>query len=323
VQGESRGRNVPTLRALGDAFIDRHAQPKKLSWVEDMRKFRRDVYPALGDVRADLITTRDIVGLLDSIHDRNAPIQANRTLALVRKLFNWAIGEGYPVDANPAAGIRVRTKEIARMRVLTEEELRDFWCALDGPGFDKTTAEALRLQLLVGARSHEVTGMTRNELVLDETPPLWVLPRSRATGRREVSRPLPPLALAVIWRRLEAAGASPFIFASPTESSRPLVPEAPRRAIQRAAQRQLIPSGFTPNDLRRTCQTFWRKRDVGEDVVTRILGLTPRLTGVHVGSSTSPHALDEMLSALVGWEAHLLSIVGAGQHIRHHRHADN
>jgi integrase len=87
------------------------------------------------------------------VFDRGAPIGANRTLALLRKLFNWASAEGYLQSPNPAAGVPIRAKESARRRVLSEGELRSFWRALDGLGFDEVTADALRLELLLGAHS--------------------------------------------------------------------------------------------------------------------------------------------------------------------------
>ena len=173
------GRGSLSLEVLGETFITRYAKPKKRSWAEDERKLKRDVNPALGNFRADLVTKSDIVRLLDAIHDRGAPIHANRTLALVRKLFNWAIAEGYLAQANPAQGIPMRAKEKPRKRTLSEHEINIFWNALDGPGFESVTADALRLQLLLAARIREVTGMERQELALDQPIPVLKLPRFR------------------------------------------------------------------------------------------------------------------------------------------------
>jgi hypothetical protein len=86
--------------------------PKKRSWAEDERKLKRDVNPELGDVRADLVTKADVVRLLDAIHDRGAPILANRVLSLLRKVFNWAIAESYLAGLNPTQGIPMRAKEM-------------------------------------------------------------------------------------------------------------------------------------------------------------------------------------------------------------------
>jgi integrase len=302
------GRGILSLRALGDIFIVRYAKPKKRSWAEDERKLKVDVYPVLGDVRADLVTKLDIVRLLDGIHDRGAPIHANRTLSLVRKLLNWGVAEGY-IAANPAVGIPMRAKEHARTRVLTEEEIRIFWSALDGSGFDEVTADALRLQFLLGARIREITGMVRDELALKEAVPLWTLPASRAKGGRDVPRPLPRMALEIVRRRLAAAPDSRFVFASPFNSSQPIIPQAPTRAVKRAADRGLIPAGFTPHDLRRTCRTFWAKLGLSETVAKKLLGHAPPRTDVTAAVYDQYGYVVEMQTALLRWERHLARLL--------------
>jgi integrase len=330
------GRGRPSVKELGEAFIKRYAKPNKKRWSEDERILEHDVYPVLGDCRADLVTKLDVVRLLDGISDRGAPIQANRTLALVRKLFNWGVAEGYLQTANPASGVPARAKENVRRRVLTEEELRAFWHALDGPGFEDVTADALRLQLLLGARILEVTGMARTELALGESP-TWTLPAIRAKANRDVPRPLPHLALAILRRRLEAAQESPFVFASPIDLSQPIIAQAPTRALRRAGETgRILPlpakrnargrpvalkpadraafwdsRGFTPHDLRRTCRTFFAKLGIAETVAKKILGHVPPRSDVTASVYDQHNYLPEMREALERWEAHLLRIVGA------------
>lgn len=326
------GRDVPSLKKLGETFIARYAKPKKRSWAEDARKLEADVYPELGDARADLITKPDFVRLLDAIHDRGAPVAANRTLSVIRKLFNWAIAEGY-LETNPASGIPLRAKEHARRRVLTEPELRTFWKALDGPGFEDVTADALKLQLLLGARIREVTGMTRAELDLECKVPVWTLPAARAKGARDVSRPRSDLALAIIRRRLAATPKSQFVFASPFDHTQPITPRAPGRALQRAGQEGLIlpqpeqdrvaedrrlaaaernllwsEVGFVPHDLRRTCRTFWAKLGISETVAKKLLGHVPPKADVTASVYDQYTYIPEMLNALRRWESHLLAI---------------
>jgi integrase len=304
------GRGAPSVRTLGETFIKRYARPNKRSWAEDARKLEREIYPVLGGHRADLVTKSDIVRLLDAIHDRGAPVQANRMLSLLRKLFNWAAAEGYLESPNPAAGLPMRAKENVRRRVLTEEELHTFWHAIDnGVGFEDITADALRLQLLLGARVREVTGMARCELALEQEIPLWVLPAARAKSGRDVPRPLPPMALAIIRRRLSAIGDNPFVFISPIDPSQPIIAQAPSQAIRRAAQRGLVPSEFTPHDLRRTARTFWAKLGVMPEIARRILGHAPPRSDVDAIVYDQHLYLDEMLQALRQWEARLVSIV--------------
>ena len=174
--------------------------------------------------------------LLNAIVDRGAPIQANRTSALVRKLFNWAVAEGY-LEASPAQAIPTRANEQARKRVLSAEELSDFWKALDDGVFEEITADALRLQLLLGARVREVTGMARSELSQEANRTIWTLPASRSKSGREVARPLPPLARSIVERRLKASADCLFVFSSLASApGRPLTARAPSNALRRAGE---------------------------------------------------------------------------------------
>ena len=304
------GHDVLTVKTLGETFITRHAKPQKRSWAEDERTLEHDIVPALGNVRADLVTKPDVVRMLDAITDRGAPIQANRCLSLIRKLFNWAAAEGYISTANPAQGIPKRAREVVRKRTLTEDEMRAFWRALDGPGFDTVTADALRLQLLLGARILEITGMARSELELEADVPLWTLPAARSKGNRDVPRPLPPMALAIIRERINASR-SAFVFASPINAVQPILRGAPTKALKRAADRGMIPSGFTPHDLRRTCRTNWARLGIAETVAKKLLGHVPPKSDVTAAVYDQHDYLSEMQAALALWEDRLIKIVSA------------
>jgi integrase len=297
-----------SFKVLGETYVTRYAKPKKRSWAEDERKLKVNVYPLLGACRADLVTKLDIVRLVDAIHDRGAPILANRTLGLIRKLYNFAVADGY-VETNPARGIPMRSKEFSRTRTLSEEEIRAFWQALDGPGFEDVTADALRLQLLLGARIREVTSMERSELALECTDPVWTLPAHKAKGGRDVPRPVLPTALDILRRRIEAIGRSRFVFASPYDSSQPIIPQAPTRAVKRAADRGLVPAGFTPHDLRRTARTYWAMLGIEPTLAKKILGHAPPKSDVDATVYDQYTYAGEMRRALGRWEERLLAIV--------------
>ena len=220
--------------------------------------------PEFGSRLASDLTKADIVRAVDRIADRGAGIAANRTLALLRKLYNWAMAEGL-VEANPAAGIPMRAKEQSRERVLDDGEIASFWSALGVSGFDAATADVLRLQLLLGARIREVTDLHVSELDFAGAEAVWRLPRERAKAGRAIVRPLPPLAVAIIKRRLHDDA---FVFASRTNPGRPMTPRAPARAVRRAAQKGLLPFGFTPHDLRRTAATKLAALGVEEAVAS-------------------------------------------------------
>ena len=81
-----------SVAAVVERFLQRHTRAKNRRQSAEAveRTFRRVVLPAWGTRRIQEITRRDIVQLLDEVVDRGTPVLANRTLAHVRKLFNWA-----------------------------------------------------------------------------------------------------------------------------------------------------------------------------------------------------------------------------------------
>jgi hypothetical protein len=63
----------------------------KRSIDEKRRALAKDALPAFGNWPMNTITRTDVRNLLDSTADRGAPIHANRMLAYLRRLFNWAV----------------------------------------------------------------------------------------------------------------------------------------------------------------------------------------------------------------------------------------
>ena len=57
------------------------------------------------------ITRRDVVALLDAIVDRGVPVTANRTLTVVRKMFNWAI-ERSLIETSPFDHVKPPAAEV-------------------------------------------------------------------------------------------------------------------------------------------------------------------------------------------------------------------
>ena len=99
-------------------FIERHAKANNRSWRESARLLglllSQDEPNTLAAVKGGLvarwgerkigdIARIDVIDLLDAIIARGAPIVANRTLACLRKLFNWAL-ESELITASPCVG---------------------------------------------------------------------------------------------------------------------------------------------------------------------------------------------------------------------------
>ncbi len=118
-----------TFGALAALYIERHAKRTKRTWQEDERILAHGLLPAWKDTSVRSLTRRQVRELLDGIADR-APIMANRTLALVSKILNFGVDREW-IDANPAARLAKPSREVSRERVLTDDEIRHLWTALD------------------------------------------------------------------------------------------------------------------------------------------------------------------------------------------------
>lgn len=121
-------RQAPTVAELATQYLELYAKVQKRSWDEDARLLTREVLPVWGQRQAQAITRREVVLLLDTLMARGVPILANRTLALVRKMFNWAISRDL-LAHNPCVQVQAPGKEHPRERVLSAEEIRVVWAA--------------------------------------------------------------------------------------------------------------------------------------------------------------------------------------------------
>ncbi len=94
VQGEDPAaekrsdREAASFEVVAHAFIEDAKAKGRRSWPEMQRALDHDVLPGWRKRRAKDITARDVRELLDAIVSRGAPIQANRTFAVIRRLFN-------------------------------------------------------------------------------------------------------------------------------------------------------------------------------------------------------------------------------------------
>jgi hypothetical protein len=122
---KERDREAPTFKRLADRYIEEYAKPRKRTWEKDRRLLESNLIPALGRKKAHLITRAE----LTAIKNRPAPIEANRTYEVARKLYNWAIDEE-TLTESPAFKLAKPAEEIGRERTLTADELQTFWQAL-------------------------------------------------------------------------------------------------------------------------------------------------------------------------------------------------
>ncbi len=311
-------RQAPTFKQLANTYLELHAKPRKKSASRDERILDRDVLPVWGPHKAEAITRRDVIALLDCIVARGAPIQANRTLALVRKVFNFAIGRDI-VQHNPCYRVPAPGVEHQRDRVLSDDELKAFVRNLPTASMSTLSKLVLRLQLLTAQRCGEVIGMRWDEVDLDSG--WWTIPATRAKNKLAHRVPLSPVAKAVLQEVRSMNLGTVHVFPSPRLAEEQAAPDAQKKrkdvpmvetAVSRALLRaidQLGTAQFTPHDLRRTAASHMTGMGVSRLVVSRILNHVERgVTAVY-----DRHSYDaEKRAALERWAARVGELMAAG-----------
>lgn len=302
-------RSAIRLVDLGKEYIERHAKPNKRSWKEDQRILTIELEPVLGRRTAKNIERAEVQGLIDAIAARPAPILANRTLSLVRKMYNFGIEKDL-VPSNPCVGVPRPAKETERERVLTDDEIRRVWTACDE--LSEEIAAIFRLFLLTGQRHTEVLRMERQEVDMDTST--WKLPGRRTKNGLAHSVPLSKLAMKVLRTTLERGTDPKWVFQSPRG-------DGPRTTLQKPLAKLRVVSNvgdFHIHDLRRTMASKLTSLGVPRQTVARLLNHAERdVTRVYDRYSYD----SEKREAIVVWDAELRRLTTAPQVARDHEAA--
>lgn len=305
VQHRKADREAESVADLVELYLSKWARPRKRSAAEDERILCKEVIPAWGKRKARDVTRRDIIALLDGIVDRGAPIQANRTLACVRRMFSWAI-ERDLLDASPCIRIKAPAPENRRDRSLGDDEIATFWHGLENARMSETIRLALKLQLVTAQRKGEIINAEWDEFDRDNA--VWTIPASRAKNNEQHLVPLSPLALGVLDAIEASAPGSAHLFPSP-RGDHPLIGSSVDHALRNNLERIGV-NGVTPHDLRRTAATKMAGLGVDRLVLSKVLNHIDRTV---TGRYDTFHYADEKRAALERWGRRLEDIVSGAR----------
>ena len=291
---DERSRKPDTIENLVEEFVEKHLKKKNRSnsYVSGTEStFANHVIPRWRgrDIRS--ITRRDVAELLDEIasatvtsgrRDKGVgiggPIAANRTLAAIRKMFNWALQRGI-IETTPIVRFELPGSENRR-------EIRELWPLLTKTGYPFGTF--LQMALLTGQRRDEVAGMRWSHIDLEEK--IWTIPSEETKAGRAQAVPLSDLALSIL-HAAPQLGACVFT----TTGDKPISGYSKSKArldalILREREKTMtegsnatpVFSHWTIHDLRRTVATNLGRLGVSRFVIERILNHADRsVTGIY------------------------------------------
>jgi integrase len=284
-----------TIREIGDEYLT-HVEKQLKSYRDIRSRFRNHIFPALGHRLIGEVRRADIVELLDKIqHEGGLRHTTNRVRETLISLFGYAI-ERQLVETNPAISTKRRKLENPRERILSPDELRVLWQALDripDPG-----RSYVRTLMLTGCRREEARAMRWDELDLEGR--LWSLPSQRTKAARPHEIPLSE-AVAEIISAMPRRG--PYVFT--------IYGKGPMTVHQIKARLDCetgIPN-WRLHDLRRTLRSGLAELGVSYEIAERVIGhAMPQLERTYNVFKYR----EEKRAALEKWARHLTVIVMDG-----------
>jgi integrase len=286
--------DAATFKVLAERFIERYARVRNRDWVNTERIFLRHVNPAWGTRAISSIERRDVRELLQAVAESAGPIASNRTLAAVRKAFNWAASLDM-VEVSPVVGVAPLSPERRRERLLHDGELKILWAAF---GAVDVFGDFFKLLLLVGQRRSETAGILRASLSLaPRSSAGWVIPAEANKAGRAHYVPLSEQAVETIERAIartdlvgarRARGSSSFVFS--TNGRRPISSfsaaklladaEIARLNRERPEADRVPVEDWRLHDLRRAAATGMSRFGSDRFTVSRVLNhADPSVTG--------------------------------------------
>jgi integrase len=291
-----------TFEALVQRFLDEYVS-KLRSKYEVGRSFKEYLIPEFSKTKARELKRAEIRDYLDNMA-RTRPVMANRCLAYVRRMYNWALSKDL-VEFNPCAGIPRPGAEHQRDRVLSEDEIKAIWKALDKE--KPIMAATFRLRLLTAQRGGEVHTMRWKDIDGD----WWTIPAEFAKNKLSHRVPLSPQAVRVVdqVRKLTEAQdekaerqRSEWVFPNPIRRQDHI------NECQKLARRVREESkvDFRAHDFRRTAASMMAGMGIPRLVISKILNhVEPGVTKVYDRYSYDK----EKQEALNAWGARLGRIV--------------
>lgn len=284
-----------TFKQVTEDFLSRHVDKNNLrSAAEIKRIFNAYVWPEFGQQPFKSVRRRAITELLDKIEDGRAgengdlggPVQADRVLAAMSKLFVWYASRDDDYVSPIVRGMsRTQPAQRARKRVIgmtssgeiNDDELRLFWATASSAG---GFGAFLQTCLLTAQRRAKIMNMKRAHVTAKG---LWSIDGEAREKANAGALQLAPMALAIVRARPEVAD-NPFVFAGSGGKAM-----WPGDKLKKDFDSKLAEANggkpiehWTIHDLRRTAKTLMRRAGVDSEITERVLGhAIPGVEGVY------------------------------------------
>ncbi len=301
-------RNVTTWGDLFAAYLDEHAKVKKRTWTEDVKQ--NDLYCSRWEKMSLQSLDRGyLTRWHKDISKQRGPFAADRTLATVKAVFNWAIRRDPPLFKadNPAVGVSLNHKgadDYSRTRFMDGEEMARFLTALD-EYHDQDMSDFFRLCLFTGARRGNVQAM--RWVHLNESTATWTIPKGESKNKREMIIPiLPPAGVVLNRRKANRKPDEAYVFPAKRKGGKTPHLTEPKKAWAAVCKAANL-EDLRIHDLRRTLGSWMAMDNASLAIIGRTLGhANSRTTQIYARMNLDPvrlhqgAAVTKMLEAVNG-----------------------
>lgn len=265
------------FESVCNEFLEKHVRRKGLrSAKETERIIARELLPHWKERAFEDIRRSDVSALLDQIQER-APVQADRTLAVISKMCNWYAARSDEYVSPIVRGMRRSdAKSRKRIRILDAAEIKIFWNAASGQG---VFGAFVQIALLTGQRRAKVNSLKWADVDADG---IWHIPSEDGEKANAKTLKLPGFALSVL-DKLKQGSTGEFVFSE--NDTTPINGFSKSKVRLDVAMEELagkpIPH-WVIHDLRRTAKSLMAKAKVPRDISERVLGhAIPGVEGVY------------------------------------------
>ncbi|WP_336192932.1 tyrosine-type recombinase/integrase [Providencia stuartii] len=253
-----------TIRDAIEYWLDEYASYNRKNYEALRLKYKKNIYPFIGDLPVEEATTKDWLSCFDKMKD-SAPVAAGNLLLDSKQALKYCSVREYAKSdvlallTVPDVGKKTRKIE----RVLTDKEIMELLDAINNKQrIDPYYKKLYMVLLIFGARTQEVRLSTWSEWDLKNK--IWTVPAGNSKAGNKIQRPIPDKVIE--WLKTFQGAENSYILGELKTGSN--VSNFCRKLWKRIGQKE----SWTAHDIRRTFST--KLNDLGQPphVVEQLLG---------------------------------------------------
>ncbi|WP_419942800.1 tyrosine-type recombinase/integrase [Candidatus Palauibacter sp.] len=227
------GRSVPTVEQAAEKVIElrRPSWRSPRSEVQWRQSLGKHVYPRIGHLPVDEVTSNDILAVLQPVWFER-PETARRLKQRLSAIMRWSIVAGHRTAADPVAGISQALPKHNGgkkcFRSLPHAEVAAALAKIRASNAWPATKLSLELLILSAVRPSEARLAEWGEFDLKRA--LWTIPAERTKSNKPHRVPLSDTARAVLSEASKLSGPAGLVFPAP--SGKPISIATPSKLLK-------------------------------------------------------------------------------------------